>query len=159
MGAVRDAGGASRLSTLARAVPFAGPREDRFLIRELYDAYSDATMRQDRDAYLACWTEEGVRIAPEGTCHGKAAIARYWDEVWGFVARIGFFTEVGSIAVQGTSASARIHCREIVETRQGAVWKVVGRYDDTLTKTSDRWVFEKREYTLLINEIDPKPTG
>ena len=38
-------------------------------IRELHETYSDAVVRQDLEAYLACWAEDGRRT-------GAGAVSR-----------------------------------------------------------------------------------
>jgi hypothetical protein len=35
-------------------------------IRELHETYSDAVVRQDLEAYLACWTKDGRRTCAGG---------------------------------------------------------------------------------------------
>lgn len=73
---------------------FDGPIEDRLTTRELYGAYSDATMRQDRSLYLSLWCEDGVRIAADGELTGKPAIAQHWDGIWSMLRQMGFFAEI-----------------------------------------------------------------
>jgi uncharacterized protein (TIGR02246 family) len=133
-------------------MPFEGPTEDRLAIHELYGAYADATMRADRDLYLSLWADDGVRAAPDSVAEGKAAIAAHWDGVWGGIKQMGFFGEVGSIVVDGDTASARVHCHEIVEFKDGNVWKVIGRYEDRLARIEGRWVFARKDYTLVMRE-------
>lgn len=131
---------------------FTGPIEDRILIRERYNAYSDASNRQDEDAYLACWAEDGVRIGQGLTVTGMAALQQQWRQFWTILAKMAFFSEVGGIEVSGDTARAHVFCREIIVLKDGALWKVVGQYQDELVRQGDSWVFARREYTLLIDE-------
>ena len=131
---------------------FTGPIEDRILIRERYNAYSDASNRQDEDAYLACWAEDGVRIGQGLTVTGKAALQQQWRQFWTILAKMAFFSEVGGIEVMGDTARAHVFCREIIVLKDGALWKVVGQYQDELVRQGESWVFARREYTLLIDE-------
>lgn len=136
--------------SVARA--FSGPIEDRLAIRELYGTYSDAATRQDREAYLACWHEEGVRADARGEVSGKAAIAAQWDRLWQILEKMAFFAEVAAIEVDGDAARSRVFCREIIVLRDGAVWKIVGRYDDRLVRDGGAWRFIRRDYTTVIDE-------
>lgn len=131
---------------------FTGPSEDRLAIRELYGTYSDAATRQDRDAYLACWHEDGVRADKRGEVAGKAAIAAQWDGLWQILEKMAFFAEVAAIEVEGDSAAARVFCREIIVLKDGAVWKIVGRYDDQLVRDGGGWRFRRRDYATVIDE-------
>lgn len=134
------------------SAPFSGPIEDRLAIREFYAAYSGAAMRQDREAYLDFWSEDGVRAAPDGEVCGKAAIAAHWDAIWQALERMGFFSEVTAIAVADDAATAQVFCREIIVFRDGRVWKVVGRYDDRLVRKDGVWRFARRDYQVMLNE-------
>jgi uncharacterized protein (TIGR02246 family) len=135
---------------------FDGSSEDRLAIRELYGAYSDATMRQDRSLYLSLWCEDGVRISADEELRGKPSIARHWDGVWSMVRQMGFFTEIGTISVTGETASARVFCREVILLASGRVWKVIGRYDDLLEKAEGRWRLKRREYRIILDEGRPE---
>lgn len=131
---------------------FTGAMEDRLLIRDLYGSYADASFRQDVDAYLACWREDGVRLSRQGELHGKAELRAAWDAIWATLERMAFFSEIGAIEVVGEQATARCYCREIIELKGGEIWKVVGLYEDELIREDGAWLFRQRRYTLLINE-------
>lgn len=131
---------------------FIGPVEDRLKIRELYNTYSDASSRQDVDAYLACWSDTCERLSRQGELRGKPALREAWDQVWADLDGMAFFSEPGAIEVAGETAVARCLCREIIVLKGGEVWKVVGRYEDDLVREAGEWRFRRRRYNLLINE-------
>lgn len=131
---------------------FEGPVEDRLLIRELFGTYSDATFRGDVEAWLACWTEDGVRAQAKTEYAGKAALRAMWEKVWGVLDRMAFFTEIGAIEVAGDRASARSYCREILLLKGGDLRKVVGVYTDELVRQNGGWLFAHREYQLFMDE-------
>lgn len=121
---------------------FRGPQEDRQLIRELIGAYSDATFRSDGEAWLALWTETGVRAQGGKETRGKAALRTRKN---GLLCRDR--RDRG-----GDRATARVYCREILFLKDGGVRKVVGIYDDTLVREGGAWRFERREYQLFQDE-------
>jgi ketosteroid isomerase-like protein len=129
---------------------------DHFGIRDLYGRYSDAAARQDVEQYLSCWSDNGVRLAFGTECRGGAALRAEWNQIWSLMTRMAFFTELGPIRVNGDLANILCYCREIIVLRSGELWKVVGRYDDTLARDGDRWRFQRREYELLIDETKYK---
>jgi ketosteroid isomerase-like protein len=129
---------------------FTGPAEDRLKIRERFSSYSDAVFRGDVADYLACWTQDGVRIGPGGDCHGKSALRAHWNEVWRAIERMAFFTQVAAIEVDGARASARSYCLEIVNLTDGTAQKLVGRYDDDLVREAGDWLFSRRSYQVIL---------
>ena len=56
---------------------FSGRVEDKQLIRELFEIYSDAVIRKDLDTYLACWADNCRRTGAGGECEGKDEL-RAW---------------------------------------------------------------------------------
>ena len=116
-------------------MPFTGSVEDRLAIRELFGEYSDAGAVSDGEAWLDCWTDD---------CHW---VSHLFD--WKSVA---FFNEIGKIAVAGTLATVRSTTREIVELKSGALFKLVGRYDDRLVKVGGEWRYQLRNYTVMFTE-------
>lgn len=133
---------------------FNGPIEDRLQIRELYDAYSDATNQQNVDAWLANWCEDGVWRILGQEIRGREALRRQWDLIWQGVKTMGFFAEIGAISVDGDHARGRSYCREIVSLKNGSLMKVVACYRDQLRKEQGVWRFASRDYTLMIHESD-----
>lgn len=131
---------------------FTGPAGDRQLIRELIGAYSDATFRSDGEAWLALWTESGVRAQGGQEIRGKAALRAMWDKVWGALDKMAFFAEIGAIEADGDRATTRVYCREILFLKDGGVRKVVGIYDDQLVREGGAWRFARREYQLFMDE-------
>jgi uncharacterized protein (TIGR02246 family) len=131
---------------------FEGPLEDRIAIRDLMGAYADATFRQDIAAWLACFTEDGVRAQGTTEVRGKAELRAMWDKVWSVLDRMAFFTEVGAIEVDGDRATARAWCREILLLKGGGIRKVVGVYDDLLVRQDGVWRFARRTYRLFMDE-------
>lgn len=131
---------------------FTGPIEDRLFIRELYGTYADAAFRQDVEAYLSCWCEDGTRLSQQGDNHGKPELRTAWQQIWTMIERMAFFSEVGAIEVDGDRATGRCWCREIIDLKGGAIWKVVGLYEDELRREAGQWRFRQRKYTLFLNE-------
>lgn len=132
---------------------FSGPIEDRLAIRERFDSYSDSVTRQALDDYLDCWTEDGARFGSGGECQGIEALRAHWDEIWKALSQMAFMTQVGSIVVEGTTASARSYCLETLRFHDGTTRQLVGTYDDELRRVDDAWKFSTRRYRILIDGI------
>lgn len=131
---------------------FTGPLQDRLLIRERMGAYADAAFRGDREAWLANWIDDCVWFSLGQEHRGKAAMRDQWAVIWANMERMGFFTEIGAIEVDGDRASARCYCREILVMKDGSVPKLIGAYEDELVRRGEDWLFASRRYTVLLAE-------
>jgi hypothetical protein len=144
---------------------FTGPAEDRLAIRELYDAYSDACVLGDDEAWGALWTEDAYWSLPEFEGHeefvGRDAIVKGWRwsmDLYGPLrgengrACMIYVGTPGAIAVDGDRATARCYTSEITKwPGHDTETRTRGRYDDELIKQDGRWMFQKRTYRTLHN--------
>lgn len=133
-------------------MPFTGPLEDRLLIRELYDRYTDACWREDREEWLACFVENARWTTHLFECSGKDEMAETWDRISADWIKVAFLSTIGSIEVSGGTAKARSYAREIVDLKSRGLVKPAGRYDDELIRQDGAWLFASRTYSLLFAE-------
>jgi hypothetical protein len=134
-------------------MPFTGPLEDRLLIRELYGTYGDASWRGDRELWVSLFTAEGRWTSHLFDCTGHAELRAEWDRLWADWEFVAFLSELGSIEVSGDRAQVRSYAREIVQLKAGGLFKLAGRYEDSLVRQDGRWLFARRDYTLMIPEV------
>jgi uncharacterized protein (TIGR02246 family) len=131
---------------------FIGPLEDRIAIRELHDTYADAGFRGDMEQWLGCFVEDCAWVTPYGEMRGKEQLKATWDQIFSNLGALGFFTVMGGVEIDGDTATDRAYIREIFLAKDGAIQKLVGRYDDRLVREDGVWKFAKREYSVLIRE-------
>jgi hypothetical protein len=136
---------------------FAGPLEDRLLIRERMNTYADAIFQGDAEAWLANYIDDGVWRVAGAEHRGKPALRLQWEQMRAPIKRMTFFTEVGAIEAQDDRATARCYCREILLLKSGGVRKIVGQYDDQLVRQAGVWLFARRDYRLFLDEDKGKP--
>lgn len=129
---------------------FNGPIEDRLAIRERFDSYSDAVLRQALDDYLDCWTADGERFGSGGECHGVDELRTHWQGIWKALSQMAFMTQIGAIVVDGSIASTRSYCLETLRFHDGTTRQLVGAYDDELCRVDGVWRFKLRRYRVLI---------
>ncbi|KUI18438.1 hypothetical protein AU191_04185 [Mycolicibacterium acapulense] len=129
---------------------FSGHAEDRQLIRERLEIYSDAVMRKDLDAYLACWTEDGRRTGSGGECRGKSELRDHWDGIFGAIEQMAFFTQMASLTVCDDRADARSYCLEVMKLRDQPDRQLVGEYVDELMRVDGNWLFAHRHYRVAM---------
>ena len=142
---------------------YRGPVQDRLEIRELIEAYSDAVMRGDAEAWAEVWAEDSYWSLPEFPSLeefiGRAAIVSGWIDSmkkFGEVRQEGgkpvmiYISTPGAIEVDGERATARVYTSEIFnDPDSGKLLRVRGRYDDELARIDGRWLFTRRIYRVL----------
>jgi len=134
-------------------MPFTGPPEDRMAIRELYSSFSYASTRKKTDEWLACWAEDAQWNTDFFQCSGKREVREQWDSLWANFDQVAFLCEVGSIEVDGDTASTGCTVREIIQLSDGGVYKLAGLYDDRLVRQNGQWLIARRDYQLLVEEL------
>jgi len=131
---------------------FTGPLEERIAIRELFGAYADVSARGDQEQWVSLWTEDCHWTSHLFDAVGHAGLRDTWDMLWANWVNVGFFNEIGMMAIDGDEAEVRSYSREIVLLKDGTIYKLVGRYDDKLRKVDGQWKFVLRYYTLQSHE-------
>lgn len=126
---------------------FSGPAEDVAAIRALHDRYADAVNRRDAGAWGALWAEDAVWDLMGTRVEGRAAIVGLWSQAMAGFAFVGFFSQVGAVAVSGERAEGRIWTHEVLENTEGER-RPVGRYDDHYVKRDGAWLFAERRFSL-----------
>ena len=134
-------------------MPFTGPIEDRLAIRELFGTYADASWRGDRELWADCFTENGCWTSHLFDCKGRAELLATFEDLWKDWETVGFLSEIGSIEVDGNRAAVRSYAREVVLMKSGGIFKLCGRYEDSLVKLDGEWKFARRDYTMTIPEL------
>lgn len=133
---------------------FAGSVEDRLAIRERIDAYSAAVFQKDAEAWIANWCEDGVWSLPGISVSGKAQIKAAWAQAMEAFALAAFFATPGAIVVHGATANATVYTQEILVDAAGVVRRIIGAYDDELVKEAGVWLFRRRAYRILHDQIE-----
>ncbi len=133
-------------------MPFTGPFEDRIAIRELYDEYADGANRMDRAAWLAPWTDDAVWKTHYFEETGIAAIGAKRDELMAAVTATSFITQICAIEVAGDTATGCAIAQERL-AMPGGSFRLTGRYEDQLVRTSAGWRFARRDYHVMFEEL------
>ena len=124
---------------------------DKLDIQELIARYAQCIDGGDIDGYVANFLPDGVIEWGNGVAQGREEIRRW---VGGLMAggRIGgtpavtrHFVNLPYITGQSERATARTYVIIFTVTGAGRVWvPSVGSYEDTVVKTPEGWLFEKR---------------
>jgi len=135
-----------------------GPVEDRLAIRELVEAYNDAVMRFDGEAWASNWRDDASWTLPGvGEIQGKDRFFPVWQQAMSAFSFVGFFASAGPIHVDGDTARGTWYQQEYLHQKDGVKRTVTGRYQDEYVKRDGRWYFQKRVYEVLNAEASPTP--
>ncbi|MCJ2178751.1 nuclear transport factor 2 family protein [Novosphingobium album (ex Hu et al. 2023)] len=143
---------------------FTGPVEDRLAIRELMDTHAHGVMSKDPQLWGSIWAEDAFWDLPEypdlGGFTGKETIVAAWTAS---MERYGlddmskpmiYFMQPGSIEIDGDHAKTVAYTIEIFDDPEtGKRTRTTGRYDDELEKRDGRWLFTRRSYRSILNDV------
>ena len=129
---------------------FSGPLADRLAIQELNAAYGDASTRHDLTAFARLWAEDATwKHEAIGDLQGRARITAACGAAFQTYPMVIMRATVGSLAIDGDAAEARVYVDEVVTNADGQTYRTNGRYDDRYVRQDDTWLFQRRVYTLL----------
>ena len=140
---------------------YTGPLEDRLEIRELIEAYADAVMIRDAEAWGQVWAKDAYWSLPEVPGHeefrGRNAIVKGWVDSMTQYASMTDYGEPmiyiatpGAIEVDGDEATSRVYTSEIYkDAKTKNEIRVRGQYDDQLRRIDGHWLYTRRIYKIL----------
>jgi AcrR family transcriptional regulator len=121
-------------------------------LRQLLARYSDAVIRNDADAWIATWADDGRwSLAPGKVVEGRAAIRSTWE-----TAMKGFTWVVHTPGVclfevneaEGT-ATGRVTVDERFNRVKGGQGGILATYTDAYRRTHGQWQFTSRELHVI----------
>ena len=135
---------------------FSGPLEDRLELRELLDAYADAVCQNNSDDWGKCWAKNGVWSMPDNDQfpdqQGRDNIVKMWVGAMTLFPGVVFVATPGQMEIDGDTAQMRSYTSEVFEL-EGKVHRVRGYYEDECIREGGRWVFQKRVFKKIHEQI------
>jgi len=117
-------------------------------IRQLHARFTDASWRQDADAYAELFTEDGEWKLAAMHMRGRDEIRATFKKLLGYTARVQLIPGIPLLEVgQGTAAS-RTNYTELTKMPDGSSAMAIGIYHDRYVKEGDRWFFRWRHFSL-----------
>lgn len=122
---------------------------DRRAIDDLTHAYADAVCRNDHEAWIATWTDDGVWNIGRGEVVGRPAIAEAFATAMDLFDSVLQLAGSGTATVDGDSGTGRRYMQEVARTASGRTILYHGYYDDTYARTDTGWRFAERRLIWL----------
>lgn len=143
---------------------FTGPLEDRLAIRELMNTHAHGVMTKDPEIWGSIWADDAfwelLEYPDLGGFDGKKAIVGAWVEsmkVYGLddlAKPMVYFMEPGAIEIDGNRASAVAYTHEVYQHPESKkIVRGTGRYDDVLEKRDGQWLFVRRAYGIVHEQV------
>ena len=123
-------------------------------LRQLLARYSDAVIRNDADAWIATWAEDGRwSMAPGKVIEGRDAILTTWT-----TAMKGFNWVVHTPGVcvfevneHDDTASGRVTIEERFGLKKGGAGGILATYTDVYRRTNGQWQFVSRVLHIITS--------
>ncbi len=134
-------------------MPFNGPVEDKLEIHELVMVYGDAVTRKNSGDWGSTWAEDAVWSVPNfpglEKVEGRTEIVKKWEEAMENYEYIVFTALLGSLNIEGNTASGTTYTIEVSTDINGKKSQIHGQYLDEFTKRENKWFFQKRTFSIL----------
>jgi len=78
---------------------------------------------------------------------GRDAIMGLWSQAMAGFTFVGFFSQMGSLVVNGDRAEGRVWTHELLDGPDGER-RPLGQYDDVCVKRDGQWLFSERRFQL-----------
>jgi ketosteroid isomerase-like protein len=117
-------------------------------IMRLTNAYADAVIDRDAEAWSACWTDDGVWDLGGGRAiEGRDAIVGLWKGAMSAFATVIQTVHTGEVwcGADDTHATGRWNISEKYLMADGKTGMLLAHYDDEYRRENGRWLYTKRE--------------
>ncbi len=131
-------------------------------IRKLVARYSDAVTRNDADAWIATWTDDGVWDVGIAKAAGRDAVLTTWQKLMGHFRFVTQLPQSGVIEIDGDVAAGTWHYLEIGWPSEGPGTLTIGHYVDGYARTAEGWRFSERIFRILYmgpGDLSGSPVG
>jgi ketosteroid isomerase-like protein len=130
---------------------------DRVEIEALHGEFTDAVMMRDYDRAASLFTPDGALRMPNvpAELEGREQIRAWGERVPGFVDYLVQTTHLGTIQLDGDTASGRAYMQELIRLRDGSSELNYAIYHDRYQRTGDGWKFAERVYEIRYLDTTP----
>lgn len=127
-------------------------KEDEAELRALQRQYADAFDGGRPDDFAALFTADGTLVRPDGTAvNGQEALAAFAAAAAAGPARTHHFVRNQAFRVEGDLARGAAHVCAVSWDGDSVRLLIIGRYEDTMTRTPPGWRIAVRR----IHELEP----
>lgn len=130
---------------------------ERLAIRELHEAYADAVLRHDAEAWSNCWCDDATWTLFGTAVRGRAAITAFWIQAMAGFQAVSFIAMPAALVIDGDHAHGRAQTHEVLREAGGRSRVVGGAYDDHFVRENGRWLFNARDFRIVAQYPGERP--
>src|SRR5712692_10075482 len=127
-----------------------GSFEDKFAIQELVSRYNHAIDFGNYEAWVECFTEDGIFNGSAGRFAGQAELKKFTEQFKTTRANLPNVRHcvMNTVTdVEGDTAISSSYLQLLTTSKEGAKIMFSGRYDDQLVRVGGKWRFKERKVT------------
>tara|TARA_R110002049_G_scaffold134756_3_gene294274 strand:- start:933 stop:1367 length:435 start_codon:yes stop_codon:yes gene_type:complete len=125
--------------------------DDDLALRNLMARYIDAVNRNDADAWIATWAEDGEWNLMGEPVSGRSNVLAMWQQMMGNFDFAVMMPSSCLFTVDGDTASGHWYLHEYLRDQQGTGITILSRYLDTYTRQGGQWLYQSRVYNIIYN--------
>lgn len=125
------------------------PILERLAIRELHEAYGDAVLRRDAEAWTRCWSDDATWTLLGMTVRGRTALSAFWVRAMAGFEAVSFITVPSALTIEGDRAHGRAQTHEVLREVGGRCRVVGGAYEDLYVRVEGRWLYSARDFRVI----------
>ena len=125
--------------------------EDKREIEELAQAYGDAVMRRDAEAWANTWAKDGKwDLSREmDPVAGRDTLKGFWTQVMEGYPFVVHHVQPAVVEINGDNAKTRFYVTEQIRDAEGNCFRVEGVYNDDVVRTDEGWKFKYRRFDVM----------
>ena len=127
------------------------PLEDEMALRNLMARYIDAVNRDDANAWIATWAQDGEWNLMGQPIRGRDHILEVWQQMMANFEFAVMLPNSCLFNVDGDTATGHWYLHEYLRDKQGAATTVLSRYLDTYVRRDGQWLYQSRHYDMIYN--------
>ncbi|MCS6924338.1 MAG: nuclear transport factor 2 family protein [Candidatus Binatia bacterium] len=124
--------------------------EEKFAIQELIARYNHAIDFGNYEAWVECFTEDGVFEGSAGRFAGRAELQKFTEQFNTMrtnLPNVRHCVMNTVTEVEGDTAVSSSYLQLVTTGKEGTKIVFTGRYDDKLVKVDGKWRFKERKVT------------
>lgn len=108
-------------------------------IRQLYARYADAVWRQDRSAFLDCFTDDATWKIAGQTLVGHEAIGAFFEASTSLSHKVMFWSGIPVLDVGEGTATGRVQVTELIKRADGSALRTLAIYYERYREEEGAW--------------------
>lgn len=125
--------------------------QDELELNKLMARYADAVNRDDADAWIATWAQDGEWNLLGDPVVGHDDILALWRQMMDSFEFALLLPSSCLYRVDGDRATGHCYLQEYSRTPGGEATAIISRYRDTCVRRNGQWLYHSRKYDFIYH--------